>query len=272
MRTMDAKHYLLRIGIDRAKVPSFSDYPYCLPVCRNMGEMELHPGITFLVGENGAGKSTLLEAIAIASGFNAEGGSRNFGFSTRASHSCLHEVLTIRRGLVRPQDGFFLRAESFYNVATEISEYELNPYHLLAYHGNWYALALNTAKSRIETFALSRFRRIKVTGQCFTRPAEFNPERYARQAFGIVGGEELIKVRLLFEPKLAVYITERQWHPSQEFRMRPDGRVELRLETTGRKELVRWILSWMPDVKVLAPRSLRDRVAEKLRDGLRAQE
>ena len=153
-----------------------------------------------------------------------------------------------------------------------VSEYDLHPYHLLAYHGNWYALALNTAKSRIETFALSRFRRIEVTGQCFTRPAEFCPETYARQAFGIVGGEELIKVRLLFEPKLAVYITERQWHPSQEFRMRPDGRVELRLETTGRKELVRWILSWMPDVKVLAPRSLRDRVAEKLRDGLRAQE
>lgn len=88
----------------------------------------------------------------------------------------------------------------------------------------------------------------------------------------MTAGDTPIKVRLLFEPKLAVYITERQWHPSQEFRMRPDGRVELRLETTGRKELVRWILSWMPDVKVLAPKSLRDRIAEKLRDGLRAQQ
>jgi hypothetical protein len=87
-----------------------------------------------------------------------------------------------------------------------------------------------------------------------------------------VGGEEPIKVRLLFEPKLAVYITERQWHPTQEFLARHDGRIEMRLETTGRKELVRWILSWMPDVKVLAPKSLRDRIAEKLRDGLRAQQ
>ena len=102
--------------------------------------------------------------------------------------------------------------------------------------------------------------------------AAFSAETYARQAFGIVGGEEPIKVRLLFEPKLAVYITERQWHPSQEFRTRLDGRVEMRLETTGRKELVRWVLSWMPDVKVLAPKSLRDRIAEKLRDGLRAQQ
>ena len=110
------------------------------------------------------------------------------------------------------------------------------------------------------------------TGQTFTRPAEFCPETYARQAFGIVGGEEPIKVRLLFEPKLAVYITERQWYPSQKFRARPEGRVEMRLETTGRKELVRWILSWMPDVKVLDPKSLRDPIAEKLRDGLRAQQ
>ena len=153
-----------------------------------------------------------------------------------------------------------------------VSEYELHPYHLLAYHGNWYALALNTAKARVETFALSRFRRIEAMGQAFTRPAEFSPETCARHAFGIVGGEKPIKVRLLFEPKLAVYITERQWHPSQEFRARADGRVEMRLETTGRKELVRWVLSWMPDVKTLAPRSLRDRIAEKLRDGLRAQQ
>ncbi len=72
--------------------------------------------------------------------------------------------------------------------------------------------------------------------------------------------------------KLAVYITERQWHPSQEFLTRPDGRIEMRLETAGRKELVRWVLSWMPDVKVIVPKSLRDRITEKLRDGLWAQQ
>lgn len=80
-----------------------------------------------------------------------------------------------------------------------------------------------------------------------------------------------MKARLLFEAKLAVYITERLWHPTQKFRMRPDGRVEMRMEITGRKELVRWVLSWMPDVKVLAPKSLHDRIVEKLQDGLRAQ-
>ena len=106
-----------------------------------------------------------------------------------------------------------------------VSEYELHPYHLLAYHGNWYVMAWNVEKKRVATFALSRFRRIEAMGQTFTRLAGFSPETYARQAFGIVGGEKPIKVRLLFDPKPAVYITERQWHPSQEFRN--DGDREL---------------------------------------------
>ena len=146
-----------------------------------------------------------------------------------------------------------------------------NPYHLLAYRGNWYVLAWHVRKDRIGTFALSRFRYIVGTGRTFARPADFRPETYAREAFGIVRGDETLKVVLLFEPKLAVYITERDWHPTQQFRMRRDGRVEMRMESTGRKELIRWVLSWMPDVKVLAPKSLRDRIGEKLRDGLRAQ-
>ena len=172
--------------------------------------------------------------------------------------------------------GFIERREiiraTYQTFDGRVADYELHPFHLLAYHGNWYLMAWNMEKERVATFALSRFRRIAATGQAFTRPVEFSPETYARQAFGIVGGGEPLKVRLLFEPKLAVYITERQWHPSQEFRARTEGRVEMRLETTGRKELVRWILSWMPDVKVLAPKSLRDRIDEKLRDGLRAQQ
>ena len=94
-----------------------------------------------------------------------------------------------------------------------VSEYELHPYHLIAYHGNWYLMAWNVEKKRVATFALSRFQRIEATGQTFTRLAGFSPETYARQAFGIVGGEKPIRVRLLFDPKLAVYITERQWHP-----------------------------------------------------------
>ena len=120
MRSIDAEHYVLEVKLKRDRVPSFDVFPYCLPALRHLSSLELHPSVTFIVGENGSGKSTLLEAVAIAAGFNAEGGTKNFRFHTRRSHSSLHECLTLVKSLKRPRDGFFLRAESFFNVATEI--------------------------------------------------------------------------------------------------------------------------------------------------------
>ncbi len=87
----------------------------------------LHPKVTFFVGENGSGKSTLLEAIAVANGFNPEGGSKNFGFSTRESHSILEQYIRCSRGIKKPKGGYFLRAESFFNVATEIEVLDREP-------------------------------------------------------------------------------------------------------------------------------------------------
>jgi predicted ATPase len=109
----------------RDRVESFGSYPYNLPAIRHLDRLTFHPAVTFLVGENGSGKSTLLEAIAVAWGFNAEGGSRNFNFATRPSHSDLHADLRLVRGVRRPRDGYFLRAESFYNVATEVERLDL---------------------------------------------------------------------------------------------------------------------------------------------------
>lgn len=96
-----------------------------LPVVRHlqqMGGLRLTRPVTFFVGENGVGKSTLIEAIAVVAGFNPEGGTINFNFSTRASHSDLYHYLRVSRGPSRNLDGFFLRAESFYNVATNIDQ------------------------------------------------------------------------------------------------------------------------------------------------------
>ena len=179
------------------------------------------------------------------------------------------EVWAQVAGFIERREGIRATYQTFDG---RVSEYTLQPYHLPAYHGNWYVFAWNTDKDRVATFALSRFRRIEPTGARFTLPVDFDLQTYAKNAFGITGGEKPIKVRLLFEPKLAVYITERQWHPSQVFQRRRDGRVLMRFETTGRKQVIRWVLSWMPDVKVLGPKILRDRVSEKLQDGLRLQE
>lgn len=112
--------FLRSVELRREEIPDFSHYPFSIPALRGLEVLPLHPRVTFFVGENGSGKSTLLEAIAVALGFNAEGGSRNFNFATRRSESELHQHLRLVRGIVRPNDGFFLRAESYFNVGTEI--------------------------------------------------------------------------------------------------------------------------------------------------------
>jgi predicted ATPase len=112
--------YIRAVQFERDEVPSFDEYPFNLPAVRALDRLELHPAVTFIVGENGTGKSTLLEAMAVAWGFNAEGGSRNLRFQTRSSHSELSRYLWLEPGPRKAYDGYFLRAESFYNVASEV--------------------------------------------------------------------------------------------------------------------------------------------------------
>ena len=104
------------------------DYPFSIPAIKNLKRLKLESNVTFFVGENGTGKSTLLEAIAVNYGFNAEGGSKNFNFSTMATHSNLHEHIVVAKGVRRAKDGYFLRAESFYNVATEVDRLRVGGY------------------------------------------------------------------------------------------------------------------------------------------------
>jgi predicted ATPase len=124
---MISSQYVSRITLQRDKIDSFDRYPFSLPVVRSLDKIDLHASMTYFIGENGSGKSTLLEAIAVSLGFNAEGGTKNFNFGTRRSHSELHKYLRVAKGVRRPRDGFFLRAESFFNVATEIERLDDEP-------------------------------------------------------------------------------------------------------------------------------------------------
>lgn len=127
-------NFIRAIEINRENLPEDS-YVRQIPSLKNLDGIEFDTPVTFFVGENGSGKSTLLEAIAVAYGFNAEGGTKNYNFSTYDSHSDLYQAIKVIRGVYRPTHGYFLRAESFYNVATKEEEYSrTTPQHAQHYH------------------------------------------------------------------------------------------------------------------------------------------
>jgi len=132
--------FIEHVEIQHGRFPL--DFPYAaeIPAIKQNHILPLHPKVTFFIGENGSGKSTLLEAIAVADNFNAEGGTRSFNFSSRETHADFFKWIRLGRGIrgKRRSDGFFMRAETFYNVASEIERLgvdpEKSPYGPVSYH------------------------------------------------------------------------------------------------------------------------------------------
>ncbi|HEX5106439.1 MAG TPA: AAA family ATPase [Pirellulaceae bacterium] len=120
--------FLKSVTLRREWVESFEVFPYSIPAIRHLHTLELHPRVTFFVGENGTGKSTLLEALAVAEGFNAEGGSRHAMFQTKETHDKdLPRKLWLGKNKVPRNDSFYLRAESFYNLSTYVDQLGFDP-------------------------------------------------------------------------------------------------------------------------------------------------
>jgi predicted ATPase len=115
---MEIKPYLREIQLLHNAVPSYEEYPFNIPAIKSLSSLHFHPDVTFIVGENGSGKSTLIEAIALGLGFSLEGGPKSIQDVTHNNASPLFNYLKLIRSYKLPKDYFFLRAESFYNVAT----------------------------------------------------------------------------------------------------------------------------------------------------------
>lgn len=151
-RRINVKNQFIQgLTIDWAKI-DMDSYLRKIDAIKDVHTLTFNKPVTFFVGENGSGKSTMLEAIAVAYGFNPEGGTKNYSFSTYDSHSELCDAITIIKGVHRPRFGYFLRAESFYNVATKEQEYAdidhpSEKYHEKSHGESFLAIAQNYMKA-----------------------------------------------------------------------------------------------------------------------------
>ena len=139
--------FIRSLSIDWNEISPHS-YLRGIDAIHNLENLSFRKPITFFVGENGSGKSTLLEALAVAYGFNPEGGTRNYHFSTKDTHSELCDAIRLIRNPSKARWGYFLRAESFYNVATAEEEYaeRSREYHRKSHGESFLAVAQDNFK------------------------------------------------------------------------------------------------------------------------------
>ncbi len=173
----------------------------------------------------------------------------------------LHEALLNRR-TVRVQYHSYSRGQD--------TERTIDPYHLTYFNGGLYLVGYCHLREAVRIFAAERLRKVDLTRERFTIPADFDAEKYLEGAWGVLRGD-LVTVRVRFAKAAARYIKERLWHPSQTFRDLDDGRVELTLRVADTQEVRRWILGYGSEAEVLEPASLREALrteAQKLADSL----
>ncbi|WP_202901285.1 AAA family ATPase [Pedobacter heparinus] len=146
---MDFKPYLQEIGLIEESIESFANYPFNIPAIKMMPVIKFHADVTFIVGENGSGKSTFIESLAQWLGLSREGGSNQSRVTERAGLSLSNHLRGVK-GVRKPSDYFFLRAESLYNVATYLDEvgrvaqnYGVNSLHECSHGESFLAIMAN---------------------------------------------------------------------------------------------------------------------------------
>ena len=138
----------------------------------------------------------------------------------------------------------------------------VDPYHLANINGEWFLFAYDHLRKDIRTFVPSRIQRLKATGKKFPRPEKFSLEQRLRDSFGVHSGQGRTEVVIRFDARVADYLREKRWHPSQELRDLRGGAVELRMKLSSLLEVQRWVLSWGGDARVVKPAELARSVKE----------
>jgi predicted DNA-binding transcriptional regulator YafY len=190
---------------------------------------------------------------------------------TLQAKECSHASETLRMLQQALHERHTLEAKYHSFGRDTISSRRLDPLHLWYQQGGIYLAAYCHTRRQVFTFALERFRQVRLTEDTFEAPREFNLERYLEGSFSVFRGEP-VRVALRFSRQVARYVAEREWHPSQVVSPLLTGELEMILRVPLSPELRRWILGYGKDVEVLEPKSLREDIRREWLAALRGRE
>ena len=178
--------------------------------------------------------------------------------SVGTTESALATFETVSQAVLQRQELHF----EYHKLSEEGYEpRQLQPYHLGCLENQWYAIGLDLQRGQLRTFALTRMREVQLMKKRFQRPANFSIHEYFSGSFGVFTGGKRHRIRIRFEGSAAQLVQERTWHSSQELTVLPGGEVEaVLLRILNQRAPERWVLSWGPRARVLAPRELVERV------------
>lgn len=159
-----------------------------------------------------------------------------------------------------------VKMDYFSQYRNEMTQREVDPYHILNYQGDWYVCGYCHWRQAMRDFALTRIQHLRVLEQTFCISPHFDKETYLKLQFGIEKGGVSQEVILKFSAQQARWITEKVWHHTEQKLPQPDGTLILKMHVPVTSELKRWIMSYGREVEVLGPAELRAMVKQEVED------
>ncbi|MBM4157436.1 MAG: WYL domain-containing protein [Ignavibacteria bacterium] len=150
-------------------------------------------------------------------------------------------------------------------VSKKFTDCIVNPYHIRNFRGDWYLIGYSQKDKLVSVYALERIFNIKIINKYFKIIGDFDVDEFFKTGYGMFEESDVYNVILKFLPEAAVYIREKNWHPTQKMTRNPDGSITVKMTVSNLEEVFHWILSYGRYCKIISPDELKDMMAKELK-------
>jgi predicted DNA-binding transcriptional regulator YafY len=149
---------------------------------------------------------------------------------------------------------------------------QLHPYRLCLIKAAWYVIGRPEENKQPRTFRIARFKSLGIVDRPAEVPEGFDLKAYFGNAWAVYRGDRPYDVEIRFAAEAAEIVTETRWHHTQQAKRHKDGSVTITFQVDGLNEIIRWVVGWAGQAKVIKPRELRDMAVERFRKAIRMNE